>query len=158
MHRRQFLASTSSACLTAVLPFPAATLAAPAAEVVAPSVTPMWAIGTAGNYDWQAIAAETAEDALRIYAEANGWVEEDGSISKSLDVARCKAWDGIETPTGGDWLRAGMGYLCARCGNETCSDMGHAVGDDAICEDCMTMADWEQVDPEYAAELREEAA
>lgn len=64
------------------------------------------------------------------------------------------AWDSKQCVTNGDWIRAGMGTHCTRCGYETTQDGGYAIGDDAICEDCMTLADWDIVDPEWAAEFR----
>ena len=38
-------------------------------------------------------------------------------------------------------LRAGLCHTCSRCGYETSKyDCGHAIGDEAVCEDCMTLA------------------
>jgi len=77
----------------------------------------------------------------------------------SFDAHRVPSMDTIESPTPADWLRADMGHTCSRCGYETFAQHnGHPVGDEAVCEDCMSLADWEIVDPERAAEMRAELA
>jgi hypothetical protein len=72
-----------------------------------------------------------------------------------------RKWDGLKETTPADWIRAGMGSVCSRCDNE-CGGMGDARvvkvdrKEEVVCEDCMTISDWEQVNPKYAAELRED--
>ena len=41
------------------------------------------------------------------------------------------------------------------CGGEA-SDYGNLVGDDFVCEDCMTLADWQIADPRYYEEQIDE--
>lgn len=71
-----------------------------------------------------------------------------------------KRWDDLDRePTAGDWLTAGMGHTCSRCGEETSVDCGGKnVAGVAVCEDCMKLPDWEIVDPERAAEMKADMA
>ena len=150
--RRQFLTTASAIAIAAALPLPSAV----AAPLPAPSATPMWAVGSPGEFNWQPIAADTIEEAIRIFAEDHDYLEEDGSFTAELDGQRCKSWDGIGKPGPADWLREGLGTYCSRCDYETFLDSGgRVVGAEAVCEDCMTIADWRIVDPEYAAEIEE---
>lgn len=157
MNRRAFLRSTGAAV---VVPFFSA-VAQPAIIGVdmakAPSVT-MWAVGTWGEFNWQAVQADTEEDAIRQVAEWDGMVCPDtGEIEVSYDVTRCEAWDKLtKDPTPADWLRANMGHICDRCGYEVCPDDGHPIGDLAICDSCVTIEEWEVIDPERAADMRGE--
>lgn len=157
MNRREFLTTVSAATLAPALPAVVQPAVISVDLAKSPSVT-MWAVGTWGEYDWQPVAAETEEEAIRLVADWDGMIcPETGELEKSYDATRCKEWDDLpHDPTPGDWLRAGMGHTCDRCGFETASDDGQAVGDKAICNDCMTIEDWQLVDPEYAQELREE--
>lgn len=78
----------------------------------------------------------------------------------SPDAERKPKWDNIIV-TGGDatWFNAGMGAGCSRCSEESFADNGdYVVGSNIVCQGCMTIADYEIVDPEHAAELREDAA
>lgn len=119
-----------------------------------------WAVGTWGEFDWCHVWAFDEEQAIRIHALNEGMVDpETGEIERHYDAQRCEAWDDLKSdPTPADWIRANMGHLCSRCGHECSGDCGdgNAVGDEAVCTDCMTLADWDVIDPEYAAELREE--
>lgn len=73
----------------------------------------------------------------------------------SYEAYRTEAFDGKSDPTPGDWMRAGIGHVCSRCGYEAHPDSGgQGIGDEAVCEECITLADWDAIDPEYAAELR----
>lgn len=78
------------------------------------------------------------------------------------EADRISAWDGRPegTPTHGDWLRAGLGSICDRCGYE-CSESegtGFPIGDKAVCEECMTIPEWQIVNPGHAAELEADMA
>lgn len=154
MNRREFLKSTVAAA--AVMALPAPLLSSPAA--VAPATTPMWAVGTPGVYNYAPIAANTMEEAIKFFLEENDHLyEADGSVGCELEAVRVKSWDNIGWPKNADWLRAGMGTHCDRCGYETSYDQcGHDIADEAICEECMTIDDWKIVDPERAAELLED--
>lgn len=154
MNRREFLQTTAATAVLAALPVPVHAIAP--AIAAPPVLTPMWAVGSPGKWNWQPIAADTLEEAIRIYAEDNGYINEDDEIETELDGQRCKSWDAKDHILPADWLREGIGHHCDRCGYETDPfSGGRAVGDEAICEDCLTIADWQVIDPEYAAELLE---
>lgn len=146
----------------------------PAAAAIAPKVAkpPMltWIVGTPGENDHEIIRALTREAAVRFRAEE---CEDDDnpdqpdcdccacSANGGFEATRVEAWDGRrrDSITDGDWVAAGFDAPCVRCGDPACkSDGGHSVNGRAICCGCMTLADWEIVDPERAAELREEMA
>ena len=147
MNRRELLVGAAAVAVTAKIP--AATAAAKTVNV-----TPSWVVGTPGEFNWQHIVAKTAEQAERIFRAEN----ECEGCTQEVVAERKPIWDGKDNLTSGDWLRAGMGTRCSRCGYETFpEENGHAVGDEAVCEECMTLADWNVVDPEHAAELRAEA-
>lgn len=144
--------------------------AAPVAAAVAPTSTaPLltWIVGTPGEWNHQVIRAPDLKTALWLRAEE---CEDDGTDpdcccdacmdGRGLEATRVPAWDGKpeDSITSGDWLRANFGAACSRCGEETDGiDAGHAVGPEAVCECCMTLADWRIIDPDYAAEMEAEA-
>lgn len=154
--RRSFL-GTSAASAAALASGMAPALASGEAPIRAAKA---WAVGTWGEFDWCHVWAFDEEQAIRIHALNEGMVDpETGEIERHYDAQRCEAWDDLKSdPTPADWIRANMGHLCSRCGHECSGDCGdgNAVGDEAVCTDCMTLADWDVIDPEYAAELREE--
>ena len=156
IHRRELLVGTAALAVSASIPV-LPSLAAPT------EVTPAWAVGTPGEFNWQHVIAKTADEAERIFRAE--WCdfecEEDTPCGEcegcTLEVVpeRKPMWDGLLNPTSGDWLRAGCGTYCSRCSYETFpEECGHAVGNEAVCEECMTLADWDIVDPERAAEIR----
>lgn len=146
----------------------------------APSAPPMlaWVVGTPGEFNWQFVRAPSEHEAKL------EWLSEDSCemVCEEVDSAdleklpedcdcefcsryhdigadRTPTFDGHPTLSPADWLNAGIGHLCCRCGYETCRDGGgRAVGNDAVCEDCLTLADWDIIDPERAAEKRAEDA
>ena len=153
----------------------AAALATSASLPVLPSITapaeiiPAWVVGSEGEFNWQHIIAKTEREACRFFAQECGDYEDEcdhdsyqegcdccESIS-AYDAERKPMWDGkpYDSISPGDWLRSGTGHVCSRCSYETFPEEGgHGVGDEAVCEDCMTLADWDVVDPERAAEIR----
>lgn len=148
--RRQVL--LGSAASVAVLAAPGVAIASPRPRL------PMWAVGSPGEFDWQAVAAPTRGEAVKEYLGLIG-MREDDEFAGDFEVQRCAVWDDLDgEPSPADWLHANMGTLCDRCDCETHSEDGHAVGKEAVCEDCMTVEDWDIVDPEYAAELRADLA
>lgn len=168
--RREALSLGAGAFACVAIPAGSALAAAPVIE----PVTTSWLVGsTDGEWDWQHIVAKTEELARREWAtEYSSGKCECGTehypdpgdcdfccaIARS-DVRRIPEWDGKDAASRGDWIRAGMGCWCSRCENETYGEAnGHAIGDEAVCEECMTIEDWEIVDPEYAAELKAELA
>lgn len=162
--RRFILAAAAATAAASAIP-PA--FANPPAA--AKRLKPAWVAGTDGEFNFQVVRAPTREEAIARYiAEEMGFTacecapDEDGDCDfcfHTPDVYRVEMFDSIEKPTPGDWLRADMGHSCSRCGYETfAQDGGYAVGDEAVCEGCMTLEDWDKVDPERAAELREDLA
>lgn len=167
MNRREFICAAVATGAAAVIP------AVPAIATAADQLLkPAWAVGTSGEFDWQCFRADTAEEAIRLAAEeyvgggclCHELKEPDSSCEYCERVARYDAdrvpvWDAADPVSGADWLAAGMGTYCSRCSYETFSETGgRAVNNEAVCEDCMTLADWDIVDPERAAEIREDLA
>lgn len=184
LSRRDFLGSAAAVALVVAAP-----PALGAAPIATPIKTPMWAVGTPGDFNWQPIAARDRDAAIRIWAKANGYTqgeyeciatvaeqdvspcptsgpcarcgcEDVAAAAVDLDAERVQAWDALDgEPEAGDWIDAGLGAICSRCGIECFGDDGaHAINRKAVCEECMTLADWDIADPEHAAELRAEEA
>lgn len=163
--RREVLIGAAAIATVANIPnLPALTTPA-AAEVL-----PAWVVGSEGEYNWQHIIARTEREALRLFAEDCGDYDEDCEHPEYQDGCDCceaifqntaerkPMWDGRSKVSPGDWIRSGTGHICSRCSHETSPDEGaHGVGDEAVCEECMELADWDIVDPEWAANLRANA-
>jgi len=157
MNRRELLLGSTALIISVNIP---------AIEISAkPEVIPAWIVGTPGEFNWQHIIAKTAEKAERIFRDENCEFEcEEGSpcgecygCTMEVIAERKPILDGIVNPTPADWLRAGSGTYCSRCSYETSpEENGHPVADEAVCEECMTIADWDVIDPKHAADLREE--
>lgn len=172
LNRREVLAGAVAAAAVAALPVAGAAIVEAVPAPVAPP-EPAWIVGTPGEFDWQAMGGATEREArLAWLAEAIGEreCEEGGADPRpecncefcsnfgSIEARRMPEWDGREVIDNADWFRAGLGTWCARCSDETFPNAeGHLVGEDVVCEDCMTIADWDIVDPEHAAELRADA-
>lgn len=167
INRRQALSLGFAAATMAVLP--ASAKLAPIEAIAPAAPTPSWIVGTPGEYDWQHIVAKTEFEARRIFVQEwkcygehcqHSEYQEDCEFCETLhssEVQRMEAWDGHNEVSSADWLKQGLGTLCDRCANECHRDCGaHIVGSDAVCEDCMTLADWDLVDPTTAAEMRAE--
>lgn len=168
LNRRELLSFSAATMVAAIV---SAGPTAAVTSVSAPTDLKAWAVGTPGDFDWQHIVAETEDQARRYFAaEVCGGDEfcEEGAQDCdcefcasywSCEAERKPMWDGIETPSAGDWLRGGMGTYCSRCGHETFpQEEGRAIGDEAVCESCMTLTDWDIIDPERAGEIRERIA
>jgi hypothetical protein len=162
IHRRELL--IGAAALAASASFPVLPSIAAPAEII-----PAWVVGSEGEFNWQHIIAKTEREACRFFAQECGDYEDECDhdsyqegcdCCKSIDAydaERKPMWDGkpYDSVSPGDWLRSGTGHVCSRCGYETFPEEGgHGVGDEAVCEECMTLADWDVVDPERAAEIR----
>lgn len=161
--RRGFLTAMAGAVTAPLLPPVAATAAAPAidGELVVGTLQPMWAVGTPGEYDWQAITADTADEAFKFYREEHGWGDEDEDGENDVGdihefVQRVPAWDG-KSPrqlTGEDWFKANFGYHCSKCGYEASPDNGaRCVEGSVYCDDCMTLPLRILDDPDDAFDL-----
>lgn len=168
--RRQALAMGIGAAVVAAVPASVAA-AIPVAEAPASDLL-AWAVGTPGEFDWQFIRARTADEAIRSFAcetvggdgcedenaDPDGCGDCEWCFAMGADAERKPMWDDLEQTTNADWIRAGMGSLCSRCSYETFPDTGaEIVKEEVVCEECMTLTDWDIVDPERAAELREQA-
>lgn len=168
LNRREILVGAAAVAAVTAIPVQAAAATAPVAEIL-----PAWAVGSEGEFNWQHIVARTEREAQRIFVCDNGYDDfeeecahdshEDGcdccDVLAAFDAQRIPRWDGLSRTTNADWLRANMGSLCSRCGYETFREEGgHPVGDEAVCSDCMTLADWDVVDPQRAAEIRADMA
>lgn len=164
--RRALFIGTAAIAAARAMPsrFVCETVAAPMAKPVLPA----WIVGSPDEFDWQLVRAATSDDALRervtdytgMSACEPDRLEDECQCefcyyTRAFEVERVPSFDAIAEPTPGDWIRSGSGHACSRCSYETFRDAdGHGVGDEAVCEECMTLADWDIVDPEYAAELR----
>lgn len=171
LSRRALLLGTSAVAVAAALP---AAQIAPAAAKVAKPPLPTWIVGTPGEWDHEVIRAATREAAIAFRAEGCEFEDdpdeeeglggpncvcEDCTARGGYEATRVPQWDGrpVNSIGGGDWLDIGNEAICSRCDYETAKESGgHNIGGKAVCEDCMTLADWDIVDPERAAELRAE--
>lgn len=170
LSRRAVLASAGAAAVVAGLPAGTSVPVATVTKAMKPPL-PTWIVGTPGEWDHEIIRAATRELAVRLRCDdCEGEDDEDFAGPDGCECEPCLArggyeatrvpqWDGRNSINSGDWLDIGQEALCSRCDYETAKEMGgHNVGGKAVCEDCMTLADWDIVDPERAAEIREEMA
>lgn len=142
--RRQLLmtgAAFAAAPIVPSLPAPAAS-----ASMLAPSIKPVWIVGTPGEFDWKAIVADTIEDAISEYKDYSGF--DDDPLSDDCDFSECVCrvpeWDGRDPKkiTSGDWLCIGYGAICSRCDYETFPDAGaRSIAGKAVCADCLAIPD-----------------
>lgn len=174
LSRRGFLTTASAAAVVAGLPAGASAPVAPIAKAVKPPL-PTWIVGTPGEWDHEIIRAATRELAVRFRCDDCEAEEDDEygnadpggpdcecepcCAGRGFEATRIPQWDGRPKNSigSGDWLDIGNEAMCDRCDYETSREMGgHNVRHKAVCEDCMTLADWDIIDPERAAEIREE--
>ena len=96
----------------------------------------MWAVGPNDGEGWIAVRAPDEAAARLAFAEEN----DDGGISDSIVAVRAPSWDSLTaTPTGADWLNAGLSYTCDRgCGCMACFDDGGAIiNGEPVCGYCI---------------------
>lgn len=163
--RRHALQLGAAALASAVVP-------ATAAIAQTPTPLPAWFVGTAGEWDWEFVRGATEEDAILNYVAERGLgvvceaVEEGEPVAPEdcdcefcmvkgrVDAERKPGLDSVRRPTKAQMFENGLGQHCDRCDYEAYpNESGYAVGSEVICSDCMTIADWEIIDPERAAEL-----
>lgn len=164
LSRRDLLVGAAAIAAAAHLPTVTATTVQAPAEII-----PAWIVGTPGEFDWQHVVAKTQREAFLEWLSETGNCDFEEECTHedyhegcdcceaigSLEAERKPMWDGRRDVTPGDWLRSGTGHICSRCSYETFSEEGgHGVGHEAVCAECMTLADWDLADPEHAAELR----
>ena len=93
-----------------------------------------FAVGTPGDFNWDAIYAPTAGEAI------NKWLIDHPHNDAGVPEAERKPeWDGKRVTSGNEeWFRSGMGSLCKKCGYETWPETGgeHLIDGQVIYEDC----------------------
>lgn len=147
--RRQLLLGASSVAAGAIL----APLASQLPATAQTPSTVAYAVGTPGEYDWQAIRAFSPEDAFREWAISKWGADEDAPAFDPEYVTRVDQWDELSTVNPGDWLDAGLGHICERCGYETHPETGgRSVAGEVVCEECLTIPDRVIVDPQDVVE------
>ena len=173
--RREALKGIAAVPIAASMP--TATVALPATEPVAPLLA--WAFDIRyGDYRDTVIAATKDEAHARMIAEHfDGDLADDcprrilGSEDECA-IEDCQCTDcGLSSVdreprldcaasrgeiTMDDYRSAGWGMVCNRCGGEPMGGDWEVVDCDPVCNDCMTIKDWQAVNPKYAAELLEE--
>ncbi len=176
--RRDFLTSAGAVALASTLPSVPVTVV-PAA--VAPPSTPMlaWSFDIKhGDYRDTVIAATKEEAHAKMIAEhfddladncprltlgnhdectcEDCGCTENGmsSVEREPRLDKAAARGQI---TMDDYRSAGWGMVCDRCGGEPHGGDWEVVDSVAVCNDCMTIDEWRVVNPEYAAELVEDA-
>lgn len=161
MMTRRFLLA-AAAVTSAAAALPSIPVMAAEAAPAAPRL-PAYVVGTPDYFNWQLVRAHDIDAAIREIAISNAGGAcsgcEDGNCDfccelRNLEALRVPHMDDIDDPTPADWIRADCGHCCSRCGYETFPEEGgQAVGDEAVCEECMTMEDWLIADPERHAEM-----
>lgn len=161
MDRRSFLASAAAGVVAPLVPVPVASAVLPSLPVA--PLHPVWEVGTEGEMNWELLRAPNIE------AARAAWLDEKGRCSGCTvgncecygtpDARRVKALDDKFETTGDNEARRIAGWLgtCNRCDHNECYDWRVLANDEAVCDECMTLADWETEDPEYYAELIDEA-
>jgi hypothetical protein len=161
LSRRMFLASSSAIAAAHLLP----TLPASAdqAATAAKPATKIWVGGHDGEFDWQPFNANTREEAIRQLF--NSWegvppgdITEDILAEHGLCLQRAETMDGLQVDEikGHNWIDAGLGCCCDRCGSECFApDGARSINGEAICEECLTIADLLDSD-EYDRRVAEE--
>lgn len=165
MHtRRDILRGVAAATAAAVMP----AVPVGAAPAPAPSAAPLlgWSVGREGAMDWEAVFAPTREEAVQEWLSIKGTCEgcphdtgadEVCECYPDIDSHRSPAFDKhVHADRVPDTAKHADGWCnidCDRCGwssDETASwDVNHVVGDQIVCEGCMTLVDWKIADPEY---------
>lgn len=150
--RRALLTSAAAVAASTVLP-PIAAMPAPAAigvDMAASSDLVAFAVGTPGEFDWISVFARTPEEAWQEWVHQH-WFEDEEAAFNPEFVNRVAAWDGLSVVKPADWFRAGFGHVCDRCGYETHEEEGaRAIGDEAVCEQCLTFGDRMRCDDDVA--------
>ncbi|MGH0229594.1 hypothetical protein NKZ03_26250 [Sinorhizobium meliloti] len=160
--RRTLLVSASAAAIVPALPKIALPAPITAVEAVKPATT-IWVGGHNGEFDWQPINAETRQEAMRELIASwegipDGEVTEEDLARHDLCLERADSMDGLQVDEikPYDWVNAGLGACCDRCGGECFApDGARAINGQAICEECLTIPDLldsDQYDQELAKE------
>lgn len=161
--RRFILAAAATSAAAATLKAVPAAPAPVAAEPVKAKLL-AWTVGTPGDYNWEVVRAATEQEAIKEWICSNveevecGYPDDedapapdphracvcDNCYMPEVWARRVPAFDQKETITPADWIREGIGHVCCRCGDESSPDWGAvAIGDEAVCEGCITAEEFE---------------
>jgi hypothetical protein len=158
LSRRSFLGSFAG---LAALPLASAINAAPlaaaaSADIIAsaPPLTPMWAAGTPGEFDWQPISANTAEDAFVKWCDHQGIPTGSRPPFSAEAVRRVPSWDGRspDQVRPYDWIKSGLGHSCERCDSEVMADSATVIECEVVCHECMTYGEKLDDDEDFGNE------
>lgn len=146
--RRAFLSSTAAAVVAPLLPTVAAPELVVGVDLASGPDLVAYYVGTPGEFDGEAIFAASPQEAFKEWVFSKWGDEEDHPFNEEF-VNREPRWDRLKKVTPADWIRVGLGHVCDRCGYETCADQGaRAVGTEAVCEECLTIADRVAIEPD----------
>jgi formylmethanofuran dehydrogenase subunit E len=101
-----------------------------------------YAVGTDGDFNWQAIYAENEEQAKY------DWMKENTEYGDPM-VERHPAWDKKKVVAGDNtWFREGLGTICSKCGYETFIETGGKITRKGIlCGDCYADRNLKRITP-----------
>jgi len=162
MDRRQFLMGTAAVAVAPLVP----TVAAPA-PMTPVALDPVWAVGTEEGRDWILTRAPTLKDAVAEWRSVNGdYCECDPDTDETCDDCRhpeghrVRSLDDKLETTGRNKAALIAGWIndCERCGaDEVWPDDYHVLAnDECVCDECMTLADWREANPQHYEELCDE--
>lgn len=172
--RRDILKGGAAVAAASIMPtVPASAVAVTNAVSAAPPPLVGWSVGTEGAMNWEAVFAPTREDAIKEWLSIKGTCDGCPHDTGADDVCECypdidshrsKAFDSYadadRVPDTAKHLDGWCNIDCDRCGwssDETASeDVNYIVGNEIVCEGCMTLSDWKVSDPQYYDELIEE--
>lgn len=129
LSRRAMLQAGVTALFTAGMPI--STIGAVPRAL--PAVLPVWTIGTFGEMDWQIIAAETEQDAIREWLNISGNTDPDEAVTvrqPEMDGKTLAEQERI-------WFGQGITLYCGECGSEASLDEeGIATSEQIYCGEC----------------------
>ncbi|MDW9481266.1 hypothetical protein GOB57_21715 [Sinorhizobium meliloti] len=158
LSRRSFLGSFVG---LSALPLATSVKAAPlasaaAADIIgsAPPLSPMWAAGTPGEFDWRPISADNAEEAFARWCDHQGIPAAARPLFSTETVRRVPSWDGRspEQVRPADWIKNGLGHTCERCDSEAMADTATVIEGEVVCHECMTYGEKLEEDEDFGME------
>lgn len=162
MDRRQFLVGATAGAVAPLIAAPVSMPAAVVSPAVAVPLPPVWEVGTDGDMNWELLRATTKEAAMEAWLDekgrCNGCAVGDCECYGTPEARRVKRLDDKLETTGPNEARRIAGWLgtCNRCDDSEVYDWRVLVNDEAVCDECMTLADWKTEDPEHYVELIDE--
>lgn len=158
LSRRSFLGSfvglVALPLATSVKAAPLASAAAADIIASAPPLSPMWAAGTPGEFDWQPVSANTAEEAFAKWCDHQGIPAATRPPFSAEAVRRVPSWDGRspEQVRPADWIKNGLGHSCERCDSEVMADTATVIEGEVVCHECMTYGEKLDDDEDFGME------